>query len=80
MSEIGYEDVLHQAQLLSPADQLRLMEKLAAHVREAVLTGDGRHILELRGLGKDVWRGIDVDNYLNEERNSSGWSDLFPHQ
>lgn len=27
-------------------------------------------ILELRGLGKEVWEGIDVDEYLEQERNS----------
>jgi hypothetical protein len=26
--------------------------------------------LELRGLGKELWRSVDVDQYLEEERNS----------
>lgn len=27
-------------------------------------------ILELEGLGKEVWKGIDVSKYIEEERNS----------
>lgn len=27
-------------------------------------------ILELQGLGKDLWRRLDVDRYLEEERSS----------
>ena len=29
-----------------------------------------RSILELRGLGKEVWRGIDAQEYVNQERDS----------
>jgi hypothetical protein len=27
-------------------------------------------ITELRGLGKEIWQGIDVDEYLKQERDS----------
>ncbi len=29
-----------------------------------------RSIREFRGLGKELWREIDVDKYIEEERNS----------
>ena len=29
-----------------------------------------RSVLELRGLGKDLWRDVDVAEYLNRERDS----------
>ena len=29
-----------------------------------------RSILELSGLGKEVWQGIDTDEYIEEERKS----------
>lgn len=37
------------------------------------LKSDGsgkRSVLELRGLGKDLWRDVDVAEYLNRERDS----------
>lgn len=27
-----------------------------------------RSILELRGLGKEIWNGIDAQEYVNQER------------
>jgi hypothetical protein len=29
-----------------------------------------RSILELDGLGQEIWQGIDAQRYINEERNS----------
>jgi len=29
-----------------------------------------RSITELRGLGKDVWQGIDAQEYVNQERDA----------
>jgi len=32
--------------------------------------GSRRSLLELRGLGKDIWQGVDVADYLSQERSS----------
>lgn len=29
-----------------------------------------RSVLELQGLGRDVWSGVDVDQYIEQERDS----------
>lgn len=29
-----------------------------------------RSILELRGLGKEIWHGVDAQEYVNQERDS----------
>jgi hypothetical protein len=29
-----------------------------------------RSLLELEGLGQDVWQGVEVDEYLRRERSS----------
>jgi len=34
--------------------------------------GKGHSILELKGLGREFWRSMDVDAYLDEERNAWG--------
>ncbi len=67
-----YDEILEQVQLLAPDDQLRLLEDLAAIVRQR-LTGEPLHsILELEGLGQEVWNGIDAQEYVNQERDA--WS------
>ncbi|HEY0738900.1 MAG TPA: hypothetical protein VGD69_28535 [Herpetosiphonaceae bacterium] len=45
----------------------------AAHAAGApsVDAGDKQHsIRELRGLGKEIWAGIDAQQYIREERDS----------
>ena len=76
MSTVVYQHVLGQAERLSPDDQLRLVEELAAHVRRQVRRDKKHSILELRGLGKEIWQGIDAQEYVNQERSEwGGWRD-----
>jgi hypothetical protein len=70
MSTTVYDRVLHQVQHLEPADQLRLLEELAALVRRQAALQTRRSILELRGLGKEIWKDIDVQKYVEQERAS----------
>ena len=66
----GYEQVLDQVERLSPDDQLRLMERIAASLRRRMPAGKTRRVTELQGLGKEIWQGIDVQKYIDEERDS----------
>jgi hypothetical protein len=64
----SYEQILRQAARLEPADQLRLLEDLAALVRHQIATAPRQSITALRGLGREVWQGIDAQDYVDQER------------
>ncbi|GAX38237.1 hypothetical protein [Nodularia sp. NIES-3585] len=68
----NYQDVLEQAKSLTPEEQLKLVEDLSSSIRQLVTMTPKpkRSILELRGLGKDIWSGIDAQEYVNQERDS----------
>jgi len=70
MSTTAYDEVLHRAQHLTPVDQLRLLEDLAAIVRRQVAPQPRRSILELQGLGKEIWRDVDAQEYVDRERDT----------
>ena len=71
MSAYAYHNILNQFQQLSDDDQLRLLADLAAIVRDhKIKPKQKRSILEFEGLGKEIWEGIDVDQYIEGERNS----------
>ena len=60
--------VLQQAKALSPSERkelLRLLQKIVA-------VDDGEmpkpSLRDLRGKGKGIWQGVDVDAYINELR------------
>jgi hypothetical protein len=58
--------------LLSPEELEQLLQKL--EVIEESLKGKPdrpmHSVMELEGLGKELWQSIDVDAYLKQERDS----------
>jgi len=70
MPEANYDQVISEIKTLNLSDQLRLLEQMAAIIRQKTCTGRTRSILELKGKGKDIWKGLDVKKYLHEERSS----------
>lgn len=65
-----YEHLLQLAAGLNMADQLRLLERLASLVRHEVDAPPSHDVRDLRGLGKDVWQGIDAQQYVDHERST----------
>ena len=65
-----YQDIRRQVENLTPDEQLRLLEELAAIVRRRILLKPKRSIMELEGLGKETWQGLDAQEYVDQERAS----------
>ena len=70
MSTGAYHDVLRRARRLRSTDQLRLLEELAGSLRWQETAQGRRSILDLQGLGKEIWRDIDAQEYIDRERDS----------
>jgi hypothetical protein len=70
MPGANYHHVVSEVKTLNLSDQLRLLEQMAVIIRQKTKAGRTRSILELQGKGKDIWKGLDVKSYLNEERSS----------
>jgi hypothetical protein len=70
MSADQYDDILKRAQNeLSAEEQQKLVDELSQHAGRT--NGNVRHsILDLEGLGKEIWRGVDPDEFVAEERDS----------
>jgi len=64
-----YDDILKRAQAeLTQAEQQQLSEILS---QQAGRKNGGTHqITDLRGLGKQLWQGVDADKYVAGERDS----------
>ena len=65
------KDVASLVQTLPAHEQEKFLDDLALIVRQKMAARPKKHsIKELRGLGKEIWQGIDVKKYIEEERNS----------
>jgi hypothetical protein len=70
MASQTYESALRMAESLSLEERLRLIEELQSYTGESDASEPQHSIMELRGLGKEIWEGIDAQEYVNSERAS----------
>lgn len=68
---VSHSELLELIRNLDIEEQLRLMEEVAVIIRTKIKTKK-HSILELKGLGKEIWKSIDAQDYVNRERDS--WS------
>ena len=70
MPEVNYNQVMSEIKNLNLSDQLRLLEEMAMLIRKKTSKTKPRSILELKGKGRDIWKGLNVKAYIDEERSS----------
>jgi uncharacterized protein (DUF488 family) len=70
MQDTNYRKLLDEVEKLAYTDQLRLLEQIAVLIRRKTTVKSHRSILEMQGLGKEIWQNIDAQKYVDEERNS----------
>jgi hypothetical protein len=63
-------DVINQVEHLSPDEQIQLLEDLGAFIRRRITQPSKHNVMEFRGMAKEYWKGVDVEKFINEERNS----------
>lgn len=66
----AYENILRSVDSLNRIEQLRLITDLAERLRIEDGQAHRTSILELQGLGKEIWQGIDAQEYVDSERAS----------
>ena len=70
MTLATYEQVLQMTRHLNLHEQLQLLEALTRMVRYRVESAPLPSIMELEGLGAEIWQNIDAQEYVNRERAS----------
>ncbi len=65
-----YQQIRRQFENLNPSEQLCLLEELTAIVNHRTTPKQSRSIMELEGLGKEIWQGVDAQEYVDRERDS----------
>jgi hypothetical protein len=65
-----YQEILSRIQNLPPDYQLKLLEDVAAIIRQQAPLQHRRSILEFEGIGQKAWEGIDVKEFIKQERDS----------
>jgi len=70
MLRTNYQNVLVQVKQLNVLEQVRLLEAIAQLVQRETVSKSQRSIREIRGLGEEVWKNLDAQEYVDRERAS----------
>lgn len=68
MAGMTVDQVLQMSRKLVLPEQLRLLEALSRQARYQVEEPTTHSIMELEGLGAEIWQGIDAQAYVDRER------------
>jgi hypothetical protein len=63
-------EILEEIRTLSLEERKQIMKFMVDMLSETPQPPPQRHSLrELRGLGKEIWEGIDAQDYIDQQRN-----------
>jgi len=67
-----FDDYVKGIELLKPEEQLSLIEIISARLKKTLNRKQKtkHRVMELEGLGVHLWKSIDAQHYVNEERKS----------
>ncbi len=68
MAAATYQSALELAETLTRAEKLQLISVLETHIDDE--PSERCSIMELQGLGKELWQGMDAQEYVKQERAS----------
>lgn len=70
MPPLSYDEIWTHIHFLSLKEQARLLKELAVIVEAHIAAQPRRNVMEFKGVGKETWEGVDVKQFIEEERNS----------
>jgi len=70
MTMSTYNQILKMTKRLDLPEQLQLLETLTRLVRYQVTESKAYSIMELEGLGAEIWQDINAQEYVDQERAS----------
>ena len=71
MTLATYDHTLSMAKQLAVSEQLRLLEDLTKAMRHQMDSQSETYsIMDLEGLGAEIWQDMDAQEYVNQERTS----------
>ena len=71
--KIAINEYIKGIAFLDIDEQLTLLEVISAWIKKSIIKKRNKNsIMELEGLGSDIWKGIEAQEYVNKERSSSG--------
>ena len=67
-TELKLNKILSQVQKLNKLEQVALVKKISGIINESKQASKRVSLTQLSGLGASIWHGVDIDKYVDDER------------
>jgi len=67
-AELKLNKILSQVQKLNKFEQAALLKKISSLINGSEHLPKLVKLTEISGLGSSLWHGVDIDKYVDEER------------
>jgi len=68
MSNVNSETIYKEISQLPTHEKIMLFSKLMAEISVSLNKDKNLNIYDIKGVGKEIWNGIDAQEYVNNER------------
>ncbi|WP_423146809.1 hypothetical protein [Rubrolithibacter danxiaensis] len=68
MATVKADDILLEIKQLSFPDKIYILEKIVSLIKKDNLEETEAKLYSLKGLGAEVWKDVDIDEYIKKER------------
>ena len=69
-NSVQVERIINEIKILDYYAKLEILEKLVRLLKEPTKKSKKSSLLQLEGLGKEIWQDVNVDEYIDQERDS----------
>jgi len=70
MTSLDVKRIYKEISMLTIGEKMADLSKLLSEVSSAVVAREGTDIYCLKGLGKEIWSGMEAQEYVDSERDS----------
>ncbi len=64
------EHVYREVSRLSTHEKMVLLSRMISEVSGLIAKSEGNDFYQLKGVGKEIWKNVDAQDYVNNERSS----------
>jgi len=65
---VSIGSILSQIKQLNHSDRINILEKVVSLIKKESVEKKRVSLSSISGLGSEIWKGTDIDNYIENER------------
>lgn len=67
-STANINNIIHEIESLDYISKINLMSKIVSMLKQPQEKTTSTNITQLKGLGKEIWKDVNIENYISKER------------